>query len=191
MSYSEKQETEPEEPRGEDRFVVGSNALGLTANFDHIEQHPQDVDRSSSLEFSKGETCARSMIDESQNGLLFAVGRYECQIESPDEVSWEPPWPAVLEFLPQSEDLLPVVSNRSSDVGFVDRFLLRAMEVVERGGGLSAAVAGHEGLEPQDLSKEPGGFGCGPSVAEPFRNLLFGAMRATVCRADIRVSDSP
>lgn len=133
---------ESEDPRGEDRLVVGADRLGLSVVVDRIEQEAEDFDAALAPQGLKPKQLAASVIDQSEDRLWsIRVWSPFGQIQCPSQTK-RAGIVDVMRMAPRMRLRMPVFLQEFRGMALADMRIAMGMASIEDDGQLPAADVG-------------------------------------------------
>ncbi len=156
MADAEQAEGEPEERRGKDGLIVGTDASGLTEALDRVQDGANDRNRGLAAQIAQRQTSTGTVIEEAEDGALAVTFADVSEVERPDDVRWHRLRPLVLELAANRGQLMLALAQHGRDEALADSHVSSMLvQVVEDNGDLSASMEWHQGFEAQDLLVDP------------------------------------
>lgn len=173
VANAQQPETEPKQPRSEDRLVVGSQDGRLAEPLEGIEQAAENADRGTIPQGGEREAEPAPVVEQSEHGPRALRPREKREIDSPEQILRHAPGLAMFELLAKSKDVFVVFLDELGDEGLADRLAPVREEEVEGVGDLASAV-GHQSLEPENFLPYPFGLG---TLEAAFQNSVLSDAR--------------
>ncbi len=120
MPDAEEPESEPEERRGEDGLIVGTDASWPAEVFDRVQDDAEDCDRGFVPYVAQSRAGAGTVVEEPEDGALVAAFTEVREVEGPHDVRGHRLWPPVLELAADAVDLVLAPADHIGDEGLAD-----------------------------------------------------------------------